>query len=211
MVGVPASIHEIDAKALAGRERDARFSVRPNKAKYSRRFAVDGERSDAGSQAKLPVRGSGAAVALVIGRKGIVTAMATPDARICRRLSSLGLSFSLTAPCACRSCSGSWLVIRFYAAPGLPCLLQLPDISHRADQFVRFRKSGNPLVKPPDAPTDDAAGGSVLFSQWAALRTSSYRLSSPASARRACPATWRRTVPYARRRRCRPFCRRHRR
>src|SRR3989442_14750357 len=34
----------------------------------------------------LAVRGSGAAVALVIGRKGIVTAMATPDARICRRV-----------------------------------------------------------------------------------------------------------------------------
>src|SRR5438093_11828126 len=34
----------------------------------------------------LAARGSGAAVALVIGRKGIVTAMATPDARICRRV-----------------------------------------------------------------------------------------------------------------------------
>src|SRR6267378_1911773 len=34
----------------------------------------------------LAVRGSVAAVALVIGRKGTVTAMATPDARICRRV-----------------------------------------------------------------------------------------------------------------------------
>src|SRR2546425_9103359 len=51
--GCAGSIYEIDVKALAGRERDARFSVRPDKAEYSRRFAVDGERSDAGSKAKL--------------------------------------------------------------------------------------------------------------------------------------------------------------
>jgi hypothetical protein len=55
-------IHEIDVKALAGRKRDARFSVRPDKAEYSRRFAVDGEGSGAGSQANL----SGAGV-----RRGI--------------------------------------------------------------------------------------------------------------------------------------------
>jgi hypothetical protein len=51
--GRAGSIYEIDVKALAGRERDARFSVRSDKAEYSRRFAVDGERSGSGSQAKL--------------------------------------------------------------------------------------------------------------------------------------------------------------
>src|SRR2546429_9464535 len=40
----------------------------------------------------LAVRGSGAAVALVIGRKGVVTALATPDARSCRRGWGGGLS-----------------------------------------------------------------------------------------------------------------------
>jgi len=34
------SIHEIDVKALAGRERDARFFRSPDKAEYLRRFAV---------------------------------------------------------------------------------------------------------------------------------------------------------------------------
>src|SRR6266481_3751357 len=48
---------------------------------------------------KLAVRGSGAAEACVLGRKGIVPAMATPDARICRRLRSVGFSFSLIAAC----------------------------------------------------------------------------------------------------------------
>src|SRR5882724_3344100 len=43
----------------------------------------------------LAVRGSGAAVALVIGRKGIVTAMATPDARICRRVRRVGCPLSV--------------------------------------------------------------------------------------------------------------------
>src|SRR2546425_11194851 len=42
----------------------------------------------------LAVRGC-AAVALVIGRKGIVTAMATPDARICRRGRRVGFPLSL--------------------------------------------------------------------------------------------------------------------
>src|SRR5712692_2217366 len=47
----------------------------------------------------LAARGSGAAVALVavalvIGRKGIVTAMATPDARICRRVRRVGFPLS---------------------------------------------------------------------------------------------------------------------
>src|SRR5438309_11604179 len=51
--GCAGSIHEIDVKALAGRERDARFCVRPEKAEYWRRVTVDVERSDAGSQAKL--------------------------------------------------------------------------------------------------------------------------------------------------------------
>ena len=51
--GCAGLIHEIDVKALAGRERDARFSVRPDKAEYLRRFAVDVEGSGAGSQAKL--------------------------------------------------------------------------------------------------------------------------------------------------------------
>jgi hypothetical protein len=46
-------------KALAGRERDARFSVRPDEVEYSRWFAVDGEDSGAGSQAKLSGGGFG--------------------------------------------------------------------------------------------------------------------------------------------------------
>jgi hypothetical protein len=50
-------IHEIDVKSLARRERDARVSVRPDEAEYSRRFAVDVEGSGAGGQAK---RSSGA-------------------------------------------------------------------------------------------------------------------------------------------------------
>src|SRR2546428_13169849 len=57
--GCAGSIHEIDVKALAGRERDARFSVRPDKAEYSRRFTVDVERSDAGSKAELSGAGFG--------------------------------------------------------------------------------------------------------------------------------------------------------
>jgi len=39
-------------KALAGRERDAGVSVRPNETEYSRWFAVNVERSGAGRQAK---------------------------------------------------------------------------------------------------------------------------------------------------------------
>src|SRR5882672_8423223 len=42
-------------------------------------------------------RASGAAVALIIGRKGIVTAMATPDARNCRRVRRVGFPLSLNA------------------------------------------------------------------------------------------------------------------
>src|SRR5580700_1733044 len=41
----------------------------------------------------LPVRGSGAAAARVVGRKGIVPAIAAPDARTCRRVRSVGFSF----------------------------------------------------------------------------------------------------------------------
>jgi hypothetical protein len=52
-------IHEIDMKALARRERDARVSVRPDEAEHSRRFAVDGKGSGAGSQAKLGGAGFG--------------------------------------------------------------------------------------------------------------------------------------------------------
>jgi hypothetical protein len=50
--GCAGPIHEVDAKALAGRKRDAGFSVRPDKAEYAGRFAVDGEGSGAGSEAK---------------------------------------------------------------------------------------------------------------------------------------------------------------
>ena len=50
-------VHQIDAKAVAGRERDARFFVRPDEAEYSGRFAVDGEGSGAGSQAKRSAAG----------------------------------------------------------------------------------------------------------------------------------------------------------
>jgi hypothetical protein len=51
--GCAGPIHEINVKALARRERDARFSARPDKAEYTRRFAIDGESSGAGSQAQL--------------------------------------------------------------------------------------------------------------------------------------------------------------
>src|SRR6267143_3532536 len=37
-----------------------------------------------------------------MGRNGIVPAMATPDARICRRVRSVGFSFSLIAACPFR-------------------------------------------------------------------------------------------------------------
>ncbi len=57
--GCAGLIHEIDVKALAGRERDARFSVRPDKAECSRRFAVDGEGPGARGQAKLSGAGFG--------------------------------------------------------------------------------------------------------------------------------------------------------
>src|ERR1700738_4794127 len=50
---------------------------------------------------RLAVPGSGAAATRVIGRKGIVPAMATPDARMWRRVRSVGFSFSLIA-CPCR-------------------------------------------------------------------------------------------------------------
>jgi hypothetical protein len=43
----------------------------------------------------LAVRGSGAAAAPVTGRKGITPAMAAPDARMRRRVRSVGFSFSL--------------------------------------------------------------------------------------------------------------------
>src|SRR5260370_41588447 len=43
----------------------------------------------------LPVRGPGAAAARVVGRKGIVPAIAAPDARTCRRGRIMGFSFSL--------------------------------------------------------------------------------------------------------------------
>src|SRR5882762_8300788 len=48
-------------------------------------------------------RGSDAAAARSFVRKGIVPAMATLDARICRRVRSAGLSFSLIAACPFRS------------------------------------------------------------------------------------------------------------
>src|SRR3979411_2866668 len=44
----------------------------------------------------LAVRGSGAAAAWVMGSRGIVPAIAAPDARIWRRVRSVGFSFSLT-------------------------------------------------------------------------------------------------------------------
>src|SRR5260370_6931553 len=43
----------------------------------------------------LPVRGSGAAAARVVGRKGIVPAIAAPDARTCRRGGRAGFFFFL--------------------------------------------------------------------------------------------------------------------
>jgi hypothetical protein len=51
--GYVGPIHEIEVKWLAGQERKARISVRPNKPEYRGRFAVDVEGSGAGSQAKL--------------------------------------------------------------------------------------------------------------------------------------------------------------
>jgi hypothetical protein len=52
-------VHEIDVKALAGRERNARITVRPNKTEDAGRFAVDVESSGGGSQAKLSGAGIG--------------------------------------------------------------------------------------------------------------------------------------------------------
>jgi hypothetical protein len=57
--GCAGLIDEIDVKALARRERDAGVSVRPDEAEYSRRFAVDGQGSGAGGQAKLAGAGFG--------------------------------------------------------------------------------------------------------------------------------------------------------
>src|SRR5882762_1192693 len=52
----------------------------------------------------LALRGSGGAAARALGTKEIVPAMATPDASmICRRVRSVGLSFSLIAACPFRS------------------------------------------------------------------------------------------------------------
>jgi len=51
--GCAGLIHEIDVKVLAGREREARLSVRSDKAEHARRLAVDGEGSGVGRQAKF--------------------------------------------------------------------------------------------------------------------------------------------------------------
>jgi hypothetical protein len=111
-------IHEIDVKALARRERDARFSVRPDKGEYSCRFAVDVEISGAGSQAKLG--DSGEALARVVDTKGSVPAMATPVARIWRRVTSVGLSLSLMATLPIWITFGNWPSVQFDASPALP-------------------------------------------------------------------------------------------
>jgi len=76
--GSARPIHKIDVKALAGRERDARVSVR---ARRGRRLAaalpLTGEGPGAGSQAKLGVAGFGRGSSpLFFVRKGIVPAMA---------------------------------------------------------------------------------------------------------------------------------------
>jgi hypothetical protein len=75
--GCARLIHKIDVKALAGRERDARVSVRPDEAEHSSRFAVDGESPGAGSQAKLSGAGfrrgsSPDGAAEMAGRYGLV-------------------------------------------------------------------------------------------------------------------------------------------
>jgi hypothetical protein len=57
--GRAGAIDEIDTKALAGRECDPGFSVRPHKAEYPRRFAVDDKGSDVRSQPKSGVFGRG--------------------------------------------------------------------------------------------------------------------------------------------------------
>jgi hypothetical protein len=57
--GCSGPIHEIDVKALAGRERNARVTIRPNKAEYPGRFAIDVESPGGGSQAKLSGAGIG--------------------------------------------------------------------------------------------------------------------------------------------------------
>src|SRR5260370_28607485 len=60
----------------------------------------------------LAVRDSGAATVRVIGRKGIVPAMATPDARICRRVRSVDFPFSLNGVLPWRTrfgtCCAKW-------------------------------------------------------------------------------------------------------
>ena len=68
--GCAGFIHKIDVKTLTGRERDTGVSVRPNQAEYLRRFAVDGEGSGAGSQAKLSGAGFGRGVSPLFRQEG---------------------------------------------------------------------------------------------------------------------------------------------
>ena len=68
--GCVGPIHEINVKALIGRERNARFSVRPQKGEYSRRFAVDGEGSGSRSQAKRSSAGFGRGSRARYGQEG---------------------------------------------------------------------------------------------------------------------------------------------
>src|ERR1700720_4202891 len=95
MVGVPASFTRSTRKRSPGESVMPGFPfgpIRPNTRAdlpFTARVRVPAVRRSLAEQI------SGAAVAGVIGRKGIALAMATPDARICRRVRSVGFSFSL--------------------------------------------------------------------------------------------------------------------
>src|ERR1700737_101145 len=65
--------------------------------------------------------GSGAVAARAVGRKEIVPAMATPDARISRRGRSVGLSLSLISACSRQTRSGDWPPIQLNALERLLC------------------------------------------------------------------------------------------
>jgi len=57
-------------KALAGSERDARLSVRPDQAEYSGRFAIDSKSSGAGCEAKPGGAGFGRGSSPLLRKEG---------------------------------------------------------------------------------------------------------------------------------------------
>jgi hypothetical protein len=94
--GCAGPIHEIDVKALAGESVMPGFPFGPIRPNTRAGLPLTVSVLVPAVRRSLAVRDSGAATARVIGSKGIVPAMAAPAARICRRLRSVGFSFSLT-------------------------------------------------------------------------------------------------------------------